>query len=63
LDRDGDIDGADFGILSSCFSGTGNSIEAGCETADLDGDGDVDGTDYGIFAGCLNGSGKPEACR
>jgi carboxypeptidase T len=46
LDRDGDIDGADLGILLGAWGETGEGLPA-----DLDGDGDVDGADLGILLG------------
>ncbi len=42
LDGDGTVDGADLGILLSCWGGSG----AEC---DLDGDGSVDGADLGLM--------------
>lgn len=62
LDRDGDVDGADFSIFSACFNGTGSPAPLGCPTADLNEDGGVDGADFAIFSSCFNGSGNAPAC-
>jgi hypothetical protein len=62
LDRDGDVDGGDFGLFAGCFNGTGNAFADGCGGADLNGDLSVDGLDYGLFAACFNGSGNPPGC-
>lgn len=61
-DRDGDVDGSDYGLFADCFNGTGNAIGSGCDAMDIDGDTDVDGADFGLFAACFNGSGNPPAC-
>lgn len=45
LDGDGDVDGADLGLLLGSWGPCG-----GCP-ADLDGDGDVDGADLGLLLG------------
>jgi len=62
FDRDGDVDGADFGVFAGCYNGAGNPIHAGCDDVDFDGDQHVDGTDYSVFASCYNGSGNPPVC-
>jgi hypothetical protein len=62
FDLDGDVDGADYGVFAGCFNGTGNPINPGCDTADINNDNSVDGADYGIFAGCFNGSGNRPNC-
>ena len=50
LDRDGDIDDADFGLAFSAFTGP-NGGTPSLIAADLDHDGDIDDADYGaIFA-------------
>jgi len=56
LDLDGDVDLADYAILSGCVAGPGvSSPPGGCSasafsSADLDNDGDVDLDDYGAFS-------------
>jgi len=55
LDADGDIDGADRALFTSCYTGAGpgpgNIIyAAGCRPADMNGDGDVDCDDWHVFA-------------
>jgi hypothetical protein len=62
LNGDRSVDGADYGLFSGCFNGTGNAIAAGCECSDLNGDNSIDGADYGIFTGCFNGTGNPSPC-
>lgn len=62
FDDDGDVDGADFGVFTGCFNGTGNPVASTCVAADLNGDGFVDGIDFGVFSGCFNGSGNAPAC-
>ena len=49
LDDDGDVDLADFAILSGCLSGPETPPESGCTTADLDKDNDVDLADLAVF--------------
>ena len=46
FDADGDVDLADVVRFLSCFSGTGQAVDAGCAAADLDGDGDSDLADF-----------------
>ncbi len=63
LDRDGDVDLADFGIFQNCFNGPNRPpAQADCGDADLDNDEDVDVADFGIFQGCFNGPNRPPAC-
>jgi hypothetical protein len=59
LDRDGDVDLTDFGLLQLCFSGPGVSPGAECDSSLLDGDNDVDQGDLVIFLGCLSGPNVP----
>ena len=49
LDGDGDVDGADLGLLLGAWGASGPS------PADLDGDGDVDGADLGLLLGAWEG--------
>lgn len=53
IDRDGDVDLADFLELQRCFGGPGVSVAQGCQPADLDGDGDVDLADVVAFLSAL----------
>jgi hypothetical protein len=63
IDGDGDVDGTDYGVFSTCFNGSGNPYNgATCVCFDADQDGDVDGTDYGVFSACFNGAGNPPNC-
>lgn len=59
FDGNGFVDGADYGLFSSCFNGSDNVVPVACREADFDNDGDVDGVDFGVFAFCLNGTGNP----
>jgi hypothetical protein len=59
FDGDQDVDQADFGYLQACLSGSGHSVEPGCETADLDGDGSVGLNDFAVFQGCVSGPNVP----
>jgi len=51
LNRDGQVDMADFAILQNCFGPVG----PGCEDADFDGDGVTDVRDYRVFFAVLGG--------
>ncbi|GMU20753.1 MAG: hypothetical protein AMXMBFR13_08490 [Phycisphaerae bacterium] len=62
LDRDGDVDQADFGLLQVCLNGSGRPYAFGCRPADLEPDGDVDGLDVESFRPCMSGSGNPSPC-
>jgi hypothetical protein len=62
LDGDYDVDGADFGLFSGCFNGTGNLVTEECRCSDFNNDGWVDGSDYGLFSSCFNGAGNEPAC-
>lgn len=62
LDRDGDVDGTDFGVFAGCFNGAGAPASGDCLRSDFNGDNYVDGTDYGVLAACFNGSGNAPAC-
>jgi hypothetical protein len=60
LDRDSDVDQADFGQFQTCFSGPGVAQPAPeCQGARLDEDEDVDVDDFAIFQRCMTGSGLP----
>lgn len=48
-DNDGDIDLIDFGQFQLCYTGSGGSLDSGCQCADFDGDGDCDLIDFGAF--------------
>ncbi|GMU24091.1 MAG: hypothetical protein AMXMBFR13_41680 [Phycisphaerae bacterium] len=66
LDRDGDVDQSDFGILQRCLSGPGFTQEApDCLVARLDEDLDVDQADFGLLQRCMSGSRIPASpeCR
>jgi N-acetylneuraminic acid mutarotase len=63
IDRDGDVDLADFVRFQACFNGPNRlAREANCESADVDRDGDVDLSDFGVFSACFNGPNRPPAC-
>ncbi|MGQ9652016.1 MAG: hypothetical protein ACUVXJ_18080 [Phycisphaerae bacterium] len=56
LDRDGDVDQADFSLLQTCLSGSFVPPETPrCERMDFDGDNDVDDDDVARFLGCIAG--------
>lgn len=58
LNGDGNVDLADYGLLSNCFNGAGNAPSSDCANgvdADFDGDGDVDEDDYVILYDGLEG--------
>lgn len=60
LDRDGDVDQDDFGLLQICYSGSGIAVtDAACLTARLDDDDDVDRDDCEVFMGCFAGPNVP----
>lgn len=60
LDRDGDVDLADFARFQVCVRGTDVlQLDPGCQLARLDDDLDVDQDDYLIFEGCLSGANVP----
>lgn len=65
FDKDGDVDGVDFGVFSSCYNGAGNPPKSGCTdlSADFDQDGDIDGVDAARFSSCHNGAGKTPRCN
>ncbi len=63
LDRDGDVDQMDFGLLQACLAGSGSRPSTGCDLADLDEDGDADELDTGVFAICLGGAMSPPQCQ
>lgn len=59
IDGDGDVDFADFSILSGHFTGTITPPDTGDRTrnqGDFDGDGDVDFSDFSILAGEFTGT-------
>lgn len=56
LDKDGDVDQADFGGLQACFTRAGLPPVIGCEAADFNRDGTITSADLLIFNGCLSGS-------
>ena len=64
LDRDQDVDLADFSLFQNCFNGPNRSYgQAGCEDADYDWDHDVDLVDFRAFSNCFNGPNRPAACE
>ncbi len=63
IDRDCDVDLADFGFFRTCFNGPNRPwVHSGCEAADLDGDLDVDLSDFAAMQMCFNGPNAPPAC-
>jgi len=63
VDRDGDVDQADFAAFQICFSGAGTTASSECNCWDRDssgaGDGDVDADDYSVFNTCWTGPNVP----
>jgi hypothetical protein len=59
LDRDGDVDEADFGIFQRCLSGDAIHYPSGCANADLDNDQDVDTADFIRFLQRISGPNVP----
>jgi len=56
MDRDGDVDLADFGSFQACLSGADVAqTDPDCQSAKLDADEDVDLEDTAIFLQCLAG--------
>jgi hypothetical protein len=64
LDKDGDVDLADYGVFEWCFGGPNVPYTSPdpCSDVDFDADGDVDLSDYGRFLSCYNGPNRPPAC-
>jgi len=59
MDRDLDVDQADFGLLQACLTGDGApQTEPACTSARLDADDDVDIEDVNIFRNCYSGPGR-----
>jgi len=62
LDRDGDVDLADFGIFQRCLSGAFvPQTDPPCALARFDSDDDVDQDDAAVFLRCLSGPDQPYA--
>jgi len=60
LDRDGDVDQTDFGLLQACLTGPGViQDDPACEAARIDDDPDVDIDDFGILQACMSGANVP----
>lgn len=60
LDRDGDVDQGDFGLLQNCFSGSYvPQTDPACRGARFDGDDDVDQDDVARFLLCFSGPDVP----
>jgi len=57
LDKDGDVDQADFGMLQVCYNAPGVPPTPECQAMDLNHDMWVGGPDYSVLQGCLSGSG------
>jgi len=58
IDRDGDVDQSDFGLMQACLSGFGvTQNDPDCAGADLDDNTSVDHDDVVIFKGCMSGFG------
>ncbi len=59
LDRDRDVDQADFGLLQACLTGVSvPSTDPACGRARQDADTDVDPEDVAAFLQCLGASGQ-----
>ncbi len=54
-DRDGDVDGDDVAVFTSCGSGPAIPLTGGCESSDFDTDGDVDQADFSVVQRCHTG--------
>jgi hypothetical protein len=62
LDRDGDVDVADFALFQACLTGVNvPQISPACQDARLDDDADVDIADFGVFQLCASGAHVPAA--
>ncbi len=62
LDRDGDVDQADFGLLQSCLTGPFiPQTDPDCGGALLDADDDVDTDDVSVFQRCCSGPEIPSS--
>ncbi|MEP0842942.1 MAG: hypothetical protein HRF43_09540, partial [Phycisphaerae bacterium] len=60
LDRDGDVDQTDFGLLQQCLTGPNVAqTDPACVDALLDDDADVDQDDLAGFQDCAGGSDVP----
>lgn len=46
MDRDGDVDSADFFAFLDCFFGAAKGVSPGCEAGDFDGDGQMTSMDF-----------------
>ncbi len=58
IDRDGDVDQSDFGVMQRCLSGPFVAqADADCQGALLDNDTDVDDDDIAAFVACMSGAG------
>lgn len=65
LDRDGDVDQADFGMFQACWTGADRpQLDPACQIARLDDDWDVDQADFDRFQVCAVGPGvaAPAGC-
>ncbi|UCG17787.1 MAG: family 10 glycosylhydrolase [Phycisphaerales bacterium] len=49
LNRDGEVDEADYLLFEPCLQGPETTVSGDCQTADADDDGDVDLADYAAF--------------
>lgn len=55
MDRDGDVDMEDFGVMQACLSGSSvPQTMTACQNTKLDEDEDVDADDMRVFLGCLS---------
>lgn len=61
IDRDGDVDSSDFGLLQPCF-GSDPAIVIECEPADVNLDGTIDGDDLTDLIDCTAGPGLTPGC-
>lgn len=59
INRDGDVDGADFVAFKDCISGPDFLVSGSCSSADFDGDSDVDQDDFGALQRCYSGTNTP----
>lgn len=59
LDKDHDVDLADFDLFQPCVSGPAMPPTSECLDRDFDGDGDADQEDFGILQRCYSGEDNP----
>ena len=56
FDHDGDVDLADYLVITNCFAGAGTPPASGCQPTDLDADNDIDLADLLLFQAAFTGA-------